>query len=145
MVQGNGPNCATLVIQSWPSQRGSTVFKFWIISWILLDPSRWYQLWNNNTCCLPYTANAMPGDALATLGARASAAIVLTPKVEYSVSSIRRVNFSHCFRTLGINTKITLIWKHKQFATHCPLILAHLPLGPHTLEFQLTDEWDITE
>ena len=34
----------------------------------------------------------MPADALATLGARASAGMVLTPKPEYSVSSNRRVN-----------------------------------------------------
>ena len=31
-------------------------------------------------CCLCYTANTMPIDALATLGARASAGMVLTPK-----------------------------------------------------------------
>ena len=30
-------------------------------------------------CCLSYKANSMPADALATLGARASAGMVLTP------------------------------------------------------------------
>ena len=35
----------------------------------------------------------MPVDALATLGARASAGMVLTPQTpEYSISSIRRIN-----------------------------------------------------
>ena len=35
----------------------------------------------------------MPADALATLGARASAGMVLTPQTpEYSISSIRRIN-----------------------------------------------------
>ena len=38
------------------------------------------NLWNNNTCCLSHTANNMPADALATLGASASAHMVLTPK-----------------------------------------------------------------
>ena len=41
--------------------------------------------------CLYYTANTIPADALAILGARALAGIVLTPKARiYSVSSIRR-------------------------------------------------------
>ena len=35
---------------------------------------------NCGTCCLSYTANTMPADALATLGARASACMVLTPQ-----------------------------------------------------------------
>ena len=35
---------------------------------------------NNNTCCLSYTVNTIPADALATLGASASAGMVLTPK-----------------------------------------------------------------
>ena len=51
-----------------------------------------YKLWNKNICCLSYTANTMPADALATLGARASAGMVLTPRSEYSVSSIKRIN-----------------------------------------------------
>ena len=40
------------------------------------------------TCCISYTVNIRPADALATLGARASAGMVLTPK---AVFSIRRV------------------------------------------------------
>ena len=31
-------------------------------------------------CCLSYTDNTIPADALATLGARASASMVFTPK-----------------------------------------------------------------
>ena len=48
--------------------------------------------WSNPTCYLSHADNTMPADALATLGARALAGMVLTPKLEYSVSSIRRVN-----------------------------------------------------
>ena len=57
------------------------IFTFWIISWDWLDPRRWNELWNTNTCCLSYTANTMSADALTTLGARASAGMVLTTKV----------------------------------------------------------------
>ena len=49
-----------------------------IVSWIWFHSSRWNQLWNNNTCCL--FSRAMPADALATLGARASTSMVLAPK-----------------------------------------------------------------
>ena len=56
------------------------IITFWIVSWIWLNPSRWNQLWNNNACCLSCTANNIPADVLATLGARASAGMVLTPK-----------------------------------------------------------------
>ena len=38
------------------------------------------KIWNNNTCCLSYKPNTVPTDALATLWARASAGMVLTPK-----------------------------------------------------------------
>ena len=34
----------------------------------------------DDTSCLSYTANTMPADALASLGASASAGMVLTPK-----------------------------------------------------------------
>ena len=34
-------------------------FRFWIISWIWLDPNSWNQLWNNNRCCVSYIANIM--------------------------------------------------------------------------------------
>ena len=53
------------------------VFTFHIISWILLRrrPNPW---WSNPTCHLSCTVNTMPADALATLGARASAGMVLT-------------------------------------------------------------------
>ena len=53
---------------------------FWIIAKIWLDSSRWNQLWNNNTCCLSYTANNTPAYSLATLGAMPSSAMVLTTK-----------------------------------------------------------------
>ena len=66
------------------------IFTFWTVSFVWLDLSRWNKRWNNNVCCLPYTANFMAADAQATLGASA-AGMVLTPKPEYSASSIRRV------------------------------------------------------
>ena len=56
------------------------VFAIHIISWILFDRRRPTSQWSNPTYCLPYTDNTMPADALATLGARASAAVVLTPQ-----------------------------------------------------------------
>ena len=56
------------------------MFRFWIVSWIWHDPSRWNELWNNKTCCPFHTANTMPADALATLGASASTGMILTPK-----------------------------------------------------------------
>ena len=37
-------------------------------------------------------SNTMPTDTLANLGATVSAIQVLTPKLEYSISSIRKVN-----------------------------------------------------
>ena len=70
------------------------IFTLWIVSWIWLDPCRWNWLWNSNTCCLSYTANTMLADALATLGASASAGMVTSwpQKPEYSISTNRRVN-----------------------------------------------------
>ena len=65
------------------------IFSFWFISWIDSDLSRKYIL-NNKLYCLPYKANSMPADALDTLGTRASACIVLIPKANYFVASIRR-------------------------------------------------------
>ena len=56
------------------------ILTFCIVSWIWLDPRRWSQLRNSNTCCLSYTPNTMSADALATSGASASAGMVLTPK-----------------------------------------------------------------
>ena len=58
------------------------VFTFWIVSRIRLDSNRWNWLWNNNTCCLSYTTNTVLADSLATLGASASAGIVLILKAE---------------------------------------------------------------
>ena len=56
-------------------------FTFRIRSWIWLDISRWNLLSNNNQCCLSYTANTEAADALAPLGARASAGMVLTHRI----------------------------------------------------------------
>ena len=56
------------------------VFTFLTISWILFNRRRPNLQWSNPTCCLSYTDNTMPANALATLGARASAGMVLTPK-----------------------------------------------------------------
>ena len=53
------------------------MFAIWIISWILLDPSGGNLLWNNSTCCLSYTANITPADALVTSGARASEELII--------------------------------------------------------------------
>ena len=53
------------------------IFNFWIVSWRI---SIWNQLWNNNAYYLSYTANTMPADALVTLGASASAGMILNPK-----------------------------------------------------------------
>ena len=49
---------------------------FDILNHILdLAPPKWTKnlLWDNNTCCLSYTANTMAADAVLTLEARASA------------------------------------------------------------------------
>ena len=53
---------------------------FWIVSWSWLDESRWHLPWNNNTYRPFYITNTMPADTLATLGGRASAGMVLSPK-----------------------------------------------------------------
>ena len=78
--------------------------------------------------CLSYTANTMPADALATLRARASADMVLTPQPEYSNYSIRRVNkygngmndhrCSAAWKLSGINLRHDndMTWEH---FTHC--------------------------
>ena len=75
-------------------KNNKNILTCWIVSWILFGYWRWNLLWNNNTCCLSYTANTMDADVLATLGASASAGMVLTPKPEYPVSSIRRVTIT---------------------------------------------------
>ena len=65
------------------------VFTFCIISWILFYKRSLNSQWSNRKCCLSYTRNTMPAEALATSGARASAGMVLIPKAGiYSVSSI---------------------------------------------------------
>ena len=46
----------------------------------LVWPSRWNYLWNNNICYLSNIPKTMPADALATLGAKASAGMVLNHK-----------------------------------------------------------------
>ena len=56
------------------------VFTFHIISWVLFHRRRPNSQWSNPTCCLSYTNNTMPADALVTLGARASTGMVLTPE-----------------------------------------------------------------
>ena len=48
------------------------------------------------TCCLSYTVNTMPADGLVTLGARGSVGMVSLLKLEYSISSIRRVDVLQC-------------------------------------------------
>ena len=50
----------------------------------------------------------MTADALATLGVRASAGIVLTPKLEYSISSTRRVDIAASVLNYGISNTIVL-------------------------------------
>ena len=58
----------------------------------------------------------MPADDLATLGARASAGMILTQKSEYSVSSTRRVN-NYCSDDLKL-----ISWR--------PSKLGHRTIGP---------------
>ena len=43
------------------------IFILWIVSWIWLDPNRWYKPRSNNACCLSYSADTMPADALMLL------------------------------------------------------------------------------
>ena len=68
------------------------IFTSCLICCIWLDTSRWNKLWNKSTCCLCHTVHTMPVKALATLRASASAGMVLTPKLKYSVSSIGKVD-----------------------------------------------------
>ena len=74
------------------------VFTFHIISWILIKRRRPDSQWSNPTCCLSYTVNTMPVDAMVlwrSLGARASESMgLITQKPEYSFSSIRRGKIS---------------------------------------------------
>ena len=61
------------------------VFTFCIISWILFNRRRSDLHCSNPTCCLSYTVNTIPADALATQGVGASAGgasagMVLTAK-----------------------------------------------------------------
>ena len=72
------------------------IFTFSITSWILFNRRRPDSQCSKHTCCLLHTVNIIPADALAKLGAKASAGVVLTPnlKPEYFVSSIRRVRYS---------------------------------------------------
>ena len=56
------------------------VFTFHIICWIFFNRWRPNSQWSNPTCCISYTVNTMPADALATWGARPSAGMVLSPK-----------------------------------------------------------------
>ena len=56
------------------------IFTFSIVSWNMLNTSRLNSLWNQNICCLSYTANDMSADALLTLGVRASTGMALIPK-----------------------------------------------------------------
>ena len=60
------------------------VFTFRIISLNVFMRRRPNSQWSNPNCCLFYIDNAMPADVLATLGARASAGMVMIPEPEYS-------------------------------------------------------------
>ena len=51
-------------------------------SCILFNRRRLNSQWSKPTCCLSYTDNTVPADGPATLGARASAGIVLTSKAK---------------------------------------------------------------
>ena len=78
------------------------VLKSWTVSWVLLNPSRWNEDWNK-TCCLSFTANIMPADALASLGASASAAVVLIPQT-WNILSPASEEMRHLY--------LLLIWAH---------------------------------
>ena len=51
-----------------------------MIYWIVVNRRGPDSQWSNPTCCLCYTVYTMLADTLATLGARASAGMVLTPQ-----------------------------------------------------------------
>ena len=78
----NGPHLFRMVqpIRS-PENPGTTVVNIGHLTPWPENPGYhtqvWDKLWNNNTCCLSYTPNTMPADALTTLGASASAGLVL--------------------------------------------------------------------
>ena len=72
------------------------IFPFCIVSWIWLKQGKWNYNWNNNTCCLPNTANTMPADMRS--GDFTSQGInrhgIDPQQLEYSVSSIRWANMN---------------------------------------------------
>ena len=78
-----GGNVLTLnILNCFKGYKRSTspVLTFCVISWILFNRRTPDSQWSNPTCCLSCTVNNIPADALATLGARASAGMVLTHK-----------------------------------------------------------------
>ena len=62
------------------------VFTFRTISWILFNRREPNLQWSNATCCPSYTDNTMLADALATLGAKATAGLVFDPQ-SWNISS----------------------------------------------------------
>ena len=63
------------------------IFTFHTISWILLNRRRPISEWSHPICYLSYTDNTMPADALATLGARASAGMVVIDPQSWNIPS----------------------------------------------------------
>ena len=52
--------------------------------------------WSNHTCCLSFSVNTMTGHYLVTLGSRASAGMVLTPKAR--IFHLQHQTTQHSFR-----------------------------------------------
>ena len=76
----------------------------------------------------PYTTNSMPADALVTLRARVSTEMVFTPKLEYSISSSKRVKICSVITELdctklwmGIKCKrdMTVVFRHWSYVIFC--------------------------
>ena len=66
---------------------------------------------SRDPCCLPYTANNTPAGALGTLGARASAGMVLTTKAGIFRLQHQKSQLTH---------DDVIKWKH--FPLYCPFV-----------------------
>ena len=80
------------------------VFTFRIISLNVFMRRRPNSQWSNPTCCLFYIDIVMPADVLATLGARASAGMVMIPEPEYSSPASEEISL--CGRSQIIAIRI---------------------------------------
>ena len=86
-------------LELWLSYTNLSIFTFWISSRIWLDPSRWNELWNSRLGTkIQIVFPTQPMLCLLMFRwleeASALAGMVFTPKLKYSISSIRSVDFS---------------------------------------------------